>query len=102
MLIDSYKFGDVFKKYHVDVSFEQEDTNKKYDFDCLKRIATNPNNKILLLWRGPIKHCVRFVSIKQNGDIEVMDPQLGKFDIYTKSRQDELNLGIIYFALKYN
>jgi hypothetical protein len=59
VLIDSYKFGDVFKKYHVDVSFEQEDTNKKYDFDCLKRIATNPNNKILLLWRGPIKHCVR-------------------------------------------
>jgi hypothetical protein len=49
VLIDSYKLGDVFKKYHVEVSLEQEDINKKYDFDCLKRIATNPNNKILLL-----------------------------------------------------
>ena len=75
VLIDSYKLESVFKKYGVSVCFKQEDKSEKYDIKKLKHIASNSNNKILLIWRAESNHCVHFLSIKSNGDIEVMDPQ---------------------------
>jgi len=99
VLVDFLKLGNVFKRYGVEVDFITCG-EKEYDFEKLKQIAANPNNKILLFWRCRTKHCVRFVGIRQNGDIEVMDPQVGKIVMYDTRKQAELDLGIVYFAKK--
>jgi hypothetical protein len=90
----------IFKKYGVQVSSWYEDEQVPYDFEKLKKIASNPNAKILLLLRKGDKHTVGLNCIKDNGDIEVMDPALDKPDSYNIDKQKDLNLAIASFILE--
>ena len=92
----------VFKRYGVQVSLWFEDEKKPYDFEKLKKIASNPNVKILLLWRKGDQHTVGLNCIKDNGDIEVMDPALDIPDVYKIDKQKELNLAIVSFTFSIN
>lgn len=92
-------WGSVFERYgiHVSLWFEEK---TPYDCEKLKKIASDPNNKILLLWRKGDKHAVCLKGIRDNGDIEVMDPASDKSEVYNIAKQKELNLFIVSFTVK--
>lgn len=97
---DPGELARVFERYGIQVSVVYQNQNKRYDPADLQKIAADANNKIFLLWRIKDRHCVRFVDFGQSGDIAVMDPQTGIIEIYDAKKQDELNLGILYFTKK--